>query len=160
MNLLLCPMETDRIAPGGPVPYLISDDHRTPVERTAPWEPAPPKPFHMPEWKADLIRRSAVVRVKGFILGRRSTTLDLRYYFRDAGAERLHLAAFVSGGTVRLLTTEANTLIQPLSDRMPVVLTEEEAAVWINPLNPDVEAMMRMVRPAALDRLSTYRLDS
>lgn len=160
MNLLLCPNESEHLASGEVVPYIISDDLRAPVEAYAAWRFAPPKPFHMPELRADLIRRSAVIRVKGFILSRRSASLDLRYYYRDASSDMMHLAAFLSGDAVHLLTTEANTLIQPMSDRMPVILTREEAAIWINPLDPDVEGMMRMVRPAALDRLSTYRIDS
>lgn len=160
MNLLLCPTANERLACGEAVPYIMADDHRAPVEQLGTWQFAPPKPFHVPELKAAVIRRSVVVRVAGFVLTRTSATLDLRFFFRHSMDDHLNLAGYVFGNVVYLLTCEANSLVQPLSDRMPVILTREEAAIWINPLDPDVEAMMRMVQPAPLDRLSTYRIGS
>jgi putative SOS response-associated peptidase YedK len=160
MNLFLCPNASERLASGALVPYIISDDHRAPVEQMGIWQIAPPKPFHIPELKAAVIRRSVVVRVAGFVVIRTSPTLDLRFFFRHVSDEQLNLAGYLHGDVVQLLTCEANSLLQPLSDRMPVILTREEAATWINPLDPDVEEMMRLVRPAPIDRLSTYRIGS
>jgi putative SOS response-associated peptidase YedK len=160
MNLLLCPNESERMACGEVVPYIISDDHRAPVEQLGTWQIAPPKPFHTPELKAAVIRRSVVVCVAGFVVSRTSPTLDLRFFFRHVSDAHLNLAGFLFRDVVYLLTCEANSLLQPLSDRMPVILTREEAATWINPLDPDVDEMMRLVRPAPIDRLSTYRIGS
>lgn len=160
MNLLLSQTGSDRLNPGDTLRFQIADAHRQPVMSALPWQLAPAKPFHIPELKTDLTRRSAVIEVRGFILWRKTDVQELRFFYRHQTADSLLLAAYVSGETVWLLGTEANYLVQPISDRMPAILVPEDADRWLNPLNPDIEDMRRMVRPFPMEFLSTYRLGS
>ena len=55
--------------------------------------------------------------------------------------------------TFAILTTEANDLMRPLHDRMPVVLQEEDVARWLDPTAKpvDLQALMRPLGDSALD---------
>jgi putative SOS response-associated peptidase YedK len=62
------------------------------------------------------------------------------------------------GGIVRtyaVITTNANELVSPLHDRMPVVVPPEEFAVWLNPGIP-VERLNQIMRPYPPERMSAH----
>jgi len=47
-----------------------------------------------------------------------------------------------------IIVTDANDLIRPLHDRMPVILPEQHHAAWLDPGNADVDALRRLLTPA------------
>lgn len=47
-----------------------------------------------------------------------------------------------------ILTTEANDAVAPIHDRMPVVLPPSAWAEWLDPANPDVESLHRLLVPS------------
>lgn len=49
--------------------------------------------------------------------------------------------------TFTILTTDANATVAPIHDRMPVILTPEEAAEWVFPDN-DPDTVRPLMRPA------------
>jgi putative SOS response-associated peptidase YedK len=49
--------------------------------------------------------------------------------------------------TCALLTTEANELMRPIHDRMPVILEPAEFDVWLDPSVQDVEMIRPLLRP-------------
>jgi putative SOS response-associated peptidase YedK len=54
------------------------------------------------------------------------------------------------GGTVRsctIITTEANELIKPVHDRMPVILPAKDEAAWLAPENRDSRALLALLMP-------------
>jgi len=54
------------------------------------------------------------------------------------------------GQTVRsctIITTEANELIRPIHDRMPVILPAKNEAAWLAPENRDLKTLQSMLRP-------------
>jgi len=54
------------------------------------------------------------------------------------------------GETVRsctIITTEANELIRPVHDRMPVILPAKNEAAWLAPENRDSRALLSMLKP-------------
>ncbi len=62
--------------------------------------------------------------------------------------------------TFAILTTEANTLLQPLHDRMPVILNEEDYNLWLDPVNPRPEALQPILRPYPTEDMSTFKVPS
>lgn len=60
--------------------------------------------------------------------------------------------------TYTIITTEANALLQPLHERMPVILNPEEYESWLDPLNSDTELLKNMLRPFPTDQMSTMRV--
>jgi putative SOS response-associated peptidase YedK len=54
------------------------------------------------------------------------------------------------GQTVRsctIITTEANELIRPIHDRMPVILPARNEAAWLAPENRDSRTLLSMLKP-------------
>jgi putative SOS response-associated peptidase YedK len=47
-----------------------------------------------------------------------------------------------------IITTTPNAEVAPVHDRMPVILGEDDEAVWLNPDETESEALLAMLRPA------------
>jgi len=57
-----------------------------------------------------------------------------------------------------IVTTEANVLLQPIHDRMPVILDGDALATWLDPQVKDRERLQPLVRPYAADAMDTYEV--
>ncbi|WP_291521608.1 SOS response-associated peptidase [Acidithiobacillus sp.] len=57
--------------------------------------------------------------------------------------------------TFTILTTAANTWMQALHDRMPVILEGEALNLWLNPTTPPSQ-IQALFRPLVLDTLAAY----
>jgi putative SOS response-associated peptidase YedK len=55
-----------------------------------------------------------------------------------------------------IVTTNANTTVAPLHDRMPVVLEERDWDRWLDPDAGDLDGLAQVLRPAADDLLIAY----
>ena len=55
--------------------------------------------------------------------------------------------AVAVAGSFAFLTTEANSLVRPLHDRMPVILPPEHLERWLDPENDDLDELMDLLRP-------------
>lgn len=55
-----------------------------------------------------------------------------------------------------IITTEANELMRPLHDRMPVILQPEDYDLWLDPAVQAREKLEPLLRPAAEDFLEAY----
>jgi putative SOS response-associated peptidase YedK len=47
-----------------------------------------------------------------------------------------------------IIVTDANSAIAPVHDRMPVVIEPDAVDAWLDPGNPDTEALAAMLQPA------------
>lgn len=63
-------------------------------------------------------------------------TVKQRYAFEAEDGAPLHLAAIRMGDAFAVVTTAPNKDVAPVHDRMPLVLTTEEAAMWLDPRTP------------------------
>jgi len=55
-----------------------------------------------------------------------------------------------------ILTTDADDLLKPIHDRMPVVLNPKDYKQWLDPSVEDASALEPLLRPADPDRLQAY----
>ena len=55
--------------------------------------------------------------------------------------------------TFTIVTTEANALLEPVHDRMPVILLDDAADRWMDPRETDLEALQSLLVPAPPDLL-------
>ena len=55
-----------------------------------------------------------------------------------------------------ILTTEANELVRPVHDRMPVILPERHWAAWLEPQGQDAGELVPMLRPFPSDAMRAY----
>lgn len=62
--------------------------------------------------------------------------------------------------TCAILTTSANSLLESLHDRMPVILNEEDAKIWMNPAISNEETLTSILRPFPPEELKLYQVSS
>ncbi|MDG5767513.1 SOS response-associated peptidase [Balneolales bacterium ANBcel1] len=70
----------------------------------------------------------------------------------DEDGDQLH--------TYTILTTEANALMQPLHDRMPVLLRKENYDIWLDPAISEPEALEPLMQPYPVDEMSAFRVST
>jgi putative SOS response-associated peptidase YedK len=60
--------------------------------------------------------------------------------------------------TFTIVTTSANELMEPVHDRMPVILPEDVVDLWLDPKEQDYEKLQKLLRPVSNDYLSARRV--
>lgn len=82
---------------------------------------------------------------------------DARDLFGFAGlGERWMSPAGEEVITCCIITTEANGLLLPIHDRMPVILQRSDYAAWLDPGNADVHGLRALLRPADGEQMMAY----
>ena len=64
-----------------------------------------------------------------------------------------------SGETVRscaIITTGPNSLMEPIHDRMPVILDAEAEALWLDPATEDPSRLTALLQPYPAEEMETY----
>jgi putative SOS response-associated peptidase YedK len=59
-----------------------------------------------------------------------------------------------------LVTTEANDLMRPIHDRMPVILPEDDYARWLDPSLDAPESLLPLLRPYPSEAMDAYRVST
>ena len=62
--------------------------------------------------------------------------------------------------SMTIVTTEANDLLRPLHERMPVILSPEHYALWLDPHFQHTDELMRLLTPYPAGRLSVAAISS
>ena len=61
-------------------------------------------------------------------------------------------------GTCAIITTEANDLLRPIHNRMPVILPPEHHAVWLNPTIGEETLLLPLLQPFPGDTMEAYEV--
>ena len=67
------------------------------------------------------------------------------------------------GGPVEsctILTTDANELMQPIHERMPVILPPDQYDLWLDPRCQDSEKLAKLLRPFPSEGMLAYRVSA
>jgi putative SOS response-associated peptidase YedK len=59
-----------------------------------------------------------------------------------------------------IVVTGANALMQPIHDRMPVILSPAQFEAWLDPQNQDVDRLRALLLPYPGDDLETYAVST
>lgn len=82
------------------------------------------------------------------------------WYFKPSDADLFGLAGITSlwNGvrSVSLITTAPNELMEPIHDRMPVIIEREDYAAWLDTSNQDAPAVLNFVRPYPAGRMKAH----
>lgn len=108
-----------------------------------------------PMFRESVLHRRAVIPAAGFYEWNQQKQ---KYTFCREGGGALFLAGcyrkYEDGDRFVILTTQANSSMEPVHDRMPLILEQEEAATWL--LEADtVEELLRK-SPPLLERRTEY----
>lgn len=55
-----------------------------------------------------------------------------------------------------IIVTEANQLIEPIHDRMPVILPPKDYDTWLDPGNYDTNTLRKLLRPYPPSKMDLY----
>jgi putative SOS response-associated peptidase YedK len=58
-----------------------------------------------------------------------------------------------------IITTDANELLEPVHDRMPVILREEDYQLWLNE-NVNPSELKKLLEPYSSDEMKSYPVSS
>src|SRR4051794_17675419 len=118
-----------------------------------------------PSFRSALRCRRCLVLADGFFEWQTSRGKKQPYYFRLRDGRPFALAglwerwARGEHGTVEsctLVTTEANDLVRPLHERMPVILPPDAYEVWLDPAVEHPERLRPLLRPCRADEMTAY----
>ena len=59
-----------------------------------------------------------------------------------------------------ILTTDANELMQPIHERMPVIIPPEQYGLWLDPRCQDSEKLAKLLRPYPSTHMLAYRVST
>ena len=59
-----------------------------------------------------------------------------------------------------IVVTEANDVLKPIHDRMPVILSPEDYDVWLDPKVEDKNKLQAMLRPFAASQMEAYPIST
>jgi len=120
--------------------------------------------FEKPAFRAAARRRRCVIPASGFYEWQRAVRGGKQpFYIHRSGGEPLFFAGLWErwdGGdepleTACLLTTDANEWMEPIHDRMPVILDAEGVGAWIDP-GGDPDGLRELLRPCPAGRLAGH----
>ena len=62
--------------------------------------------------------------------------------------------------TCTIITTDANELLKPIHDRMPVILTREAEAIWLDPTIQDPARLLPLLTSYRAEEMEAYLVSS
>jgi putative SOS response-associated peptidase YedK len=143
----------------GLVPHWAKDEERAANAINARSETV----TELPTFKGAFKYRRCLIPVNGFYEWDRKGKEKVPYYFRRADEEPLMFAGLwdlnnATGDPLyscATLTADANTLMAPIHHRMPVLLTEEDQAVWLDP-KTTLYALHSLLLPSEWEGIEAY----
>jgi putative SOS response-associated peptidase YedK len=127
-------------------------------------ETAPEKPT----FRAAFQKRRCVLAADGFYEWRKEGKKRKPFHFSLADGQPFAIAGLwecwekgeTPLETCTLLTTTANELVQPLHDRMPVILPAEHLARWLDPDCHDVAELLDLMQPFPAARMRSFAVST
>jgi putative SOS response-associated peptidase YedK len=116
-----------------------------------------------PAFRAAFKSRRCLVLTDGFYQWKKGKVGKQPYLFRMADRRPFAFAGLwerwtgPEGETIEsctFLTTEANEIMQPLHDRMPVILKPEDYDLWLDPEVKDPELLKPLLRPCPAEEMT------
>ena len=122
-----------------------------------------------PRFRSVLMRKRCLIPANSFYewqrdsAGRRPVRIRLASEepFAFAGlwdAWRKSQGEFVK--SCAIITTEANELVRPIHDRMPVILPEDVESLWLDEELQDAAALVSLLGPYPSERMETYEVST
>lgn len=122
-----------------------------------------------PSFKSAFKRRRCLIIADGFYEWQRLDGKKQPYYFRLQSGQPFAFAALweqwrspdnqaISSTTI--LTTEANDLLRPIHDRMPVILDSDKYELWLDPIVEKPEILQPLLHPYQADLMTSYAVST
>jgi len=117
-----------------------------------------------PAFRHAFRRRRCLIAADGFYEWRRDGRRKQPFYISLADGRPFAFAGlwdqWKQGGepieSCTIITTEANDLVHPIHDRMPVILSRESYDTWLDPTIEDVERLASLLKPYPAQEMQAY----
>ena len=118
-----------------------------------------------PSFRAAFRQRRCLVLADGFYEWQRQERKKQPFYFRLQDGQTFAFAGLwerwkaPNGEAIEsctILTTEANELLRPIHDRMPVILDPKDYELWLDPEVQKPEPLQQLLRPYRSEAMTTY----
>ncbi|HEY9618920.1 MAG TPA: SOS response-associated peptidase [Crinalium sp.] len=118
-----------------------------------------------PSFRTAFKRRRCLIVADGFYEWQRSESGKQPFYMQVGEHQPFAFAGLwehwesaegdrIDSGTI--LTTDANDLMQPIHDRMPVILHESDYDLWLDPTLQDTAKLQSLLRPYPSEEMVAY----
>ncbi len=120
-----------------------------------------------PAFRSAFRRRRCLVLADGFFEWRREGKQRTPLYFFQKSGEPMAFAGLWESWqppqgkptlSCAILTTAANEFMAPVHHRMPVILSAETEALWLDPLTETPDTLEPLLMPAPPDSLDAYEV--
>lgn len=163
-------------APGESMPVVFLQKARSKNIRALRWglsaadEPVAEVPSELllenPLYRRPFQRQRCIVPVSGFYEWQTLGKLKIPYYIRALDQELMGLAGIFeksaddgeTGLAFGIISSEANDLLNPLRNRMPVILRRRDFDAWLDPLYDDLPRLHGLLKPYPTERMALYRV--
>lgn len=118
-----------------------------------------------PAFRAAFKQRRCLIPGSGFFEWKREKRKKQPYYFQMKQAEVFAFAGLwerwksPEGETIEsctIITTEANALLEPIHDRMPVILRETDYEPWLDIRIKGPEELQKLLRPLPAEEMKGH----
>ena len=118
-----------------------------------------------PAFRTAFKKRRCLVLASGFYEWRKEGKQRIPTYIYQQNSEPMAFAGLwetwksPEGPVVQsctIITTAANSFIQPVHNRMPVILSSETQALWLDPLTEDSTVLEPLLIPAPIELLTSH----
>jgi putative SOS response-associated peptidase YedK len=121
-----------------------------------------------PSFRRAFRSRRCLVVADGFYEWRRADGRKQQYFVGLRGDRPFGLAGLWErwekhGEPVEsctILTTDANELMRPIHERMPVILPPDQYGPWLDPRCHDTERLAKLLRPSPAKDMTAYRVST
>ncbi len=100
-------------------------------------------------------RRRCLVPADGFYEWKKLGASKQPFHLRLLDGGPFAMAGIEDHGSCAILTTTPNPLVAELHDRMPVILSPEAYALWLDPSIRDPEPLLGLLVPFPADRMKS-----
>ena len=104
-----------------------------------------------PSFRSAFKYRRCLIPADGFYEWKKTGGPKQPFYFSMSGQSVFAFAGLWEVWndieTFTIVTTSANSLLQPIHDRMPVILQPKDYAEWLEPQNQDTQRLSRLLQP-------------
>ncbi|MBN1548789.1 MAG: SOS response-associated peptidase, partial [Syntrophaceae bacterium] len=108
-----------------------------------------------PSFRSIFKRQRCLVVADGFYEWEKTAGKRIPHYYQLASGHPFGFAGLYDGHirdgkmmrTCTIITTTPNDLIRAIHDRMPVIVSKGEEAIWLDPAVSDPERLLSMLRP-------------
>ena len=120
-----------------------------------------------PSFKSSYRERRCLVVADGFYEWKKEGKHKYPYFIRTASGRLFAMAGIWDSWTAPdaqpvytcgILTTRANSVLEPIHNRMPVILSRENEEKWLDTEIPDLDSLKTLMEPYNDEEMVAYRV--